>query len=91
MCQPDTGRCIYEFKENGIVCDDDRPYTVGDRCENGLCIGHIVDLCAAVTCRPLDDCHMTPPDGGCDKATGYCKYDPKENGTPCNDGDDITK
>ena len=42
---------------------DERPYTVGDRCENGLCIGHIVDLCDAVRCTPLDDCHMT---GVCD-------------------------
>lgn len=63
ICRPDTGRCIFEFKENGIVCDDQRPYTVGDRCENGLCIGHIVDLCDAVRCTPLDDCHMT---GVCD-------------------------
>mmetsp|Transcript_13108 Transcript_13108/g.32020 ORF Transcript_13108/g.32020 Transcript_13108/m.32020 type:complete len:1155 (-) Transcript_13108:693-4157(-) len=89
QCQPETGRCVYEFKTDDTQCDDARPYTVGDQCQKGLCVGTIVDLCASVNCAPVPcqdegTCHDICF-GTCDKATGACIYDRKPNGVSCND------
>jgi len=64
FCQWQTGRCKYNFKPDDTACDDGRPYTVGDQCRKGLCIGHIVQLCKNVPCeRPAwDCCHEDPGD-----------------------------
>ncbi|CAD7929118.1 unnamed protein product [Amoebophrya sp. A120] len=88
-CQPETGRCVYDFKPDDTECDDARPYTVGDQCQKGLCVGTIVDLCASVDCAPVQcqdegTCHDTCF-GTCDKSTGACIYPRKPNGVPCND------
>ncbi len=70
----------FEYKPNGDSCDDGREYTVDDRCENGLCSGHIVDLCEAVNCVAKDDCHRQ---GDCILSTGQCVYPSVSDGTPC--------
>ncbi|CAD7924645.1 unnamed protein product [Amoebophrya sp. A25] len=89
QCQPETGRCVYDFRPDDTECDDGRPYTVGDQCQKGLCVGTIVDLCASINCAPVpcvDDggCHDMCY-GTCDQASGACKYERKPNGVPCDD------
>merc|ERR1719394_2212752 len=42
-CHPHTGRCTYDNLPDGTPCDDNRSYTVEDRCEKGLCVGMYVN------------------------------------------------
>lgn len=45
------------------------------------------DLCAAVACLALDDCHLA---GACDPATGLCSAPWKADGIGCDDGNPCT-
>lgn len=46
------------------------------------------DLCAGVSCRAVDACHL---DGECDPATGACSNPPAPDGMGCDDGDLCTR
>ncbi|MEO2137611.1 MAG: hypothetical protein ABGY28_09175, partial [bacterium] len=54
-CNAATGVCSDPAVTNGAPCDDGDPATTGDQCVGGVCNG--IDLCAAVTCTALDQCH----------------------------------
>jgi len=87
-CDPETGRCDDPFAEQGAVCDDESDFTVDDVCDGkGECFG--TDLCAAVSCADmiLDQCMAA---GACNRNTGECESQPKQNGVSCDDGDDKT-
>ncbi|CAD7929123.1 unnamed protein product, partial [Amoebophrya sp. A120] len=72
-CSPDSGKCVYQFRQDSTICDDNRFYTVGDQCRSGLCEGVIVDLCANVECgKPAND--PCRGDGRCQPATGRCAF-----------------
>mmetsp|Transcript_97642 Transcript_97642/g.244696 ORF Transcript_97642/g.244696 Transcript_97642/m.244696 type:complete len:757 (+) Transcript_97642:120-2390(+) len=70
-CNPITGRCVYEKVDDGTVCDDERDYTVEDRCDSGLCLGKVVNLCVerGVICDVPNSCYDP---GVCDPLTGMC-------------------
>eukprot|EP00929_Paragymnodinium_shiwhaense_P089031 TRINITY_DN49295_c0_g1_i1.p1 TRINITY_DN49295_c0_g1~~TRINITY_DN49295_c0_g1_i1.p1 ORF type:complete len:759 (+),score=136.37 TRINITY_DN49295_c0_g1_i1:81-2357(+) len=90
VCQPHNGRCIYQKKDDGTMCDDRRAYTVEDRCHSGLCVGTFVDLCVdwGIVCKAPNSCFEP---GVCDSKTGLCS-DPiaKPGAEPCDDGDPNT-
>merc|ERR1719281_1238957 len=84
-CDPETGRCNDPFADEGQVCDDESDYTVDDVCNGrGECFGR--DLCDGVTCADmvLDQCQIA---GACDRVTGQCSSQPKQNGVACDDGE----
>jgi hypothetical protein len=74
-CLPGKG-CSYTF--NDFPCDDGNACTVGDKCNQGTCIGGAQMLC--------DDGNLCTNDF-CDPAVG-CKY--TYNQTPCDDGNSCT-
>lgn len=89
-CHSHSGRCTYDQLPNGVPCDDGRPYTLEDQCQDGSCIGNVVDLCIerGVVCTAPNSC-FDP--GTCDPTTGRCSDavaspDPR----PCDDGDPTT-
>lgn len=87
-CDPETGRCSDPFADSGAVCDDESDFTVDDVCDGkGGCFGQ--DLCAEVSCADmvLDQCMIA---GACDRLTGQCTSQPKQNGVQCDDGDEKT-
>lgn len=87
-CDPETGRCDDPFAPQGQVCDDESDFTVDDVCDGqGECFGK--DLCEGVTCADLvlDQCMSA---GACDRLTGKCTSQPKQEGVTCDDGDEKT-
>ena len=67
--------------DDGLVCDDDNPCTVGDVCQKGSCEAGNPKVCAA-----NDAC----VDAKCSLKTGKCAYDDKPAGSPCDDGSKCT-
>jgi len=63
-------------------CEDGNLCTEADACQSGVC-----ESGDAVTCADPEVCHQP---GVCDETTGQCSYDPAENGTACDDGNDQT-
>ena len=66
---------------DGTVCDDGNNGTIDDRCLSGACVG--IDPCDGYTCPEPPACHLP---GTC--FLGDCSYEPAEDGTWCDDGDD---
>ncbi len=83
VCDPATGDCSHPAQPDGSGCDDGDPCTQTDTCDDGLCLGSSVVVCAA-----LDDCHEP---GMCDPATGACSDAVVADGTPCDDSDACTR
>ncbi|MFN8590232.1 MAG: pentapeptide repeat-containing protein [Thermomicrobiales bacterium] len=81
ICAAD-GTCQTRDKANGASCDDGDKCTRGDTCQNGRCVGS-----NPVVCPDPDQCHER---GTCDPGTGECAYPAKENGAPCDDGNQCT-
>ncbi len=80
VCNGEDDDCDGETDEE-VTCDDGNPCTVGDACLGGQCIGQGKD------CTTLSDpCN----DGVCDQTTGECIPRPKDDNTPCEDGDKCT-
>jgi len=86
VCDGATGECTKVEKADGASCDDGDDETHNDVCTKGKCEG--VDLCAAVHCTKINDCHDI---GTCDKKTGQCSHPRKEDNFLCDDGNDFTK
>ncbi len=85
-CDPPTGLCSTPLKPEGTPCNDSNTATENDVCVGGVCVG-VFNLCFAVDCRPLDDCHEP---GICDPRSGACSNPNRPDGTPCNDGNSAT-
>lgn len=77
-CDPVVG-CRTELAEDGRACDDDDACTVGDACQSGRCLGEVL------SCDPPGPCFVP----SCDSGVG-CVFDPIEDGTPCDDGNECT-
>ncbi len=75
-CDPQLG-CTHDLL--AVACSDGDPCTVGDMCDNGLCVSG-----AALDCEDFNPC----TDDSCDE-TGACVHVPNE--APCSDGNACTK
>ena len=62
-------------------CTDGNACTRKDTCQAGECRGE-----DPVSCPSPDQCHQ----GVCDPETGACSSPPKQDGTPCDDGNKCT-
>lgn len=85
-CDPATGGCMEALKPDGTPCQDYNPATDNDVCSQGVCAG-VYNLCFAVDCRPLDDCHRP---GTCNPVDGSCSQPQAPDGTRCEDGNAAT-
>jgi hypothetical protein len=71
-CDGATGDCSFVPANNAYPCDDGIPCTVGDHCEDGICVGGVSvscddgNPCTADTCDDTDGCAHTPQPGPCD-------------------------
>lgn len=59
-----------------------------DNCDGQVDEGCVPDPCENVTCTQLDQCHDV---GVCDPQTGNCSNPPKQDNSPCNDGNACTQ
>lgn len=75
ICQ--EGVCQYTNLSDGASCDDEKFCTVNDECSMGVCVGGDQRDCSFLD----DQCNM----GVCDEANHECAFQPKEDGTPCDD------
>lgn len=63
LCSPASG-CVFE-PDDSLICSDDDLCTVGDRCENGLCVSGVTtdcddgNVCTDEFCHPLYGCIFT--------------------------------
>ena len=58
-----SGTCTHPPEEAGVVCNDDNPCTLRDRCDsNGLCIGTLIDCEDGLFCNGAEVCE---PGTGC--------------------------
>jgi parallel beta-helix repeat protein len=78
-CNAATGQCVRPPRPDGTACNDNNACTQSDACVAGTCTGS-----NPLPCPPPDQCHVA---GSCDAASGTCKYQPKPNGTACDDND----
>ncbi|MCC6621661.1 MAG: HYR domain-containing protein [Deltaproteobacteria bacterium] len=74
-CDPTSGACAYEPKDDGAPCEDGDLCTTSDACLAGACAPG-----PSTTCTPPSDCLEG---GACDPSTGLCAFDPVEDGTSC--------
>ena len=61
-CQPDSGECMLQPVQDGLVCDDANKCTLSDHCKSGQCSYVILDPCEDNSECTLDGC---APDSGC--------------------------
>ncbi len=66
VCAPTTGACSLVPRNEGAICDDGEPCTLGDRCTSGSCKAGETDLCA---CHKDADC---ADDGNLCNGTEFC-------------------
>ena len=71
------GKCLYSKLDDGALCNDMDPCTVGDTCQDGQCEGTEKD-CSQYS---YATCH----EGVCNESTGACEPSPVINGTDCDD------
>jgi hypothetical protein len=76
-CEPSTGLCEGQDKDDGTPCSDGSACTLDDECVFGTCTG------TPVVCTALDQCHDV---GICNVLTGICSTPEKPDETPCDDG-----
>jgi hypothetical protein len=78
VCDPQEGACALAPANEGLLCDDGDPCTVGEACAAGACAGGVApncndgNLCTDDACDPLSGCTHAP------------------NAAPCSDGDVCT-
>lgn len=83
FCDPETGACVRQPKEDGSPCDDGDLCTTEDQCSDGVC-----QAGRSVECIAADACHDA---GVCDPETGECSTPAVTDGTPCDDSDLCTQ
>lgn len=83
-CHPETGECEYE-PVSGDRCDDKNSCTVGDFCENGVCVGKENLVCDDQQKCTNDRCD---PEKGCvfDAIPECCPNGIVEEGESCDAG-----
>jgi hypothetical protein len=64
VCQPASGACVDQAKQDGATCNDENACTQTDTCQGGACTGG-----NPVVCTTSDNCHAP---GTCDTGTGTC-------------------
>jgi hypothetical protein len=83
------GACEYMVNNEG-VCDDNKPCTTGDRCQEGTCVGDqvVCDSPPAALCLDADTRRFWNAQGVCEQATGACDYVQQDQQCPfgCQDG-----
>lgn len=62
VCDPRTGECKKQQKNDGIACDDNNECTLIDVCRHGQCTGESSVDCSQLSCDP----HV------CNPSTGTC-------------------
>ena len=75
-CKPFTGLCEYPKAANGVLCDDGRTETVGDKCFEGVCSGEL--QCGNTICN-AKQCHKAVCTGD------TCTQTPLSDNTACDD------
>jgi len=84
LCQPETGKCVLQAKNEGAACDDGQKCTGSGKCEKGLC-----QEGTKISCVDSDDDPCTFD--FCDPATGSCAHDAAPNvGKACDDANQCT-
>ncbi len=81
ICNEATKQCEVTNAADGAACDDGLFCTKSDSCQAGLCKG-----------GPPNDCDMPPPACAqitCNEAAKSCGTTPSQEGTPCNDPNDL--
>ncbi|NOS99969.1 MAG: hypothetical protein HOP29_05025 [Phycisphaerales bacterium] len=77
VCNPATGTCQAQNRNEGGACNDGVNCTTNDVCTSGTCGG------TAVNCSSLNNqCNQ----GVCNPATGICQAQPINEGLTCTDG-----
>lgn len=83
------GACEY-MVNNAATCDDNKPCTTGDRCEEGACVGDQkpCDTPPEALCTDAMTRRFWNPQGTCNQATGACEYVQQDQQCPfgCQDG-----
>jgi len=74
-CDPATGFCQEDLKDDGANCSDGNACTLSARCLAGVC-----KRTALVSCAPPAECRLP---GTCDPAAQSCQYPAKPDGTSC--------
>ncbi|MFH0799628.1 MAG: hypothetical protein V2A66_05535 [Pseudomonadota bacterium] len=75
--------CKHDAVIGGVSCTPtDNPCAAAGQCQGGACATTQSKLCLS-----LDQCQTA----ACNRATGECASTPKENNTPCNDGNACTR
>ncbi len=73
-------KCKWTSKGEGAPCDDADPYTVGETCQEGHCVGKQATCAVDADCQNPPNCHG----GWC--VEHDCVYSIWPLGTPCDDG-----
>ena len=81
-CDPGTGTCSNPVSADGKICSDGNACTQTDTCSSGSCVGS-----NPVACQGETPCASA---GVCQPSNGQCLSSPKQNGTPCDDGQNCT-
>lgn len=80
-CDPISGDCIQQNAQENSNCEDGDGCTEGETCQGGACQGGTPKECvSAGACE----------DGFCDIDTGECGIKPRDDDTPCDDGNACT-
>eukprot|EP01062_Namystynia_karyoxenos_P013487 TRINITY_DN14864_c0_g1_i1.p1 TRINITY_DN14864_c0_g1~~TRINITY_DN14864_c0_g1_i1.p1 ORF type:complete len:1400 (+),score=173.72 TRINITY_DN14864_c0_g1_i1:65-4264(+) len=90
VCDPATALCSNPAASDGTSCDDFSADTENDRCVAGACVGTAPCCwagCSANCSAPAPQCHLPQ----CDAANEKCTQTPREDNTPCDDGDAETR
>jgi cysteine-rich repeat protein len=80
-CNPSDGSCSDPAANDGTSCNDGNPCTQTDTCQGGQCVGG-----NPVVCTALDQCHDP---GVCDVSSGQCSNPTKQNGSGCDNPNDL--
>jgi len=82
FCDALSGTCVVAPGPSGASCEDGQFCTIGDSCQNGICVAGAPNDCGKKpgTCAVVH----------CDEATKTCSEGPAEDGAPCSPGDACT-
>ena len=78
VCDEGTGECGFAAANDGFLCEDGSACTIGDNCDEGICLAGV-----EANCNDGNPCtnDLCDPESGCQH---------EHNSLPCNDGDVCT-
>lgn len=79
-CDPESGLCVPQIKEDGLYCDSDESRCTQEACQGGRCVTQHTVRCDLL-CRA----------GLCDPDTGLCGGESLADGSTCDDNDACTE